>query len=78
MKNRGLWFLLGFILTILGFTSIFLQLVGTRWAFLSFLEWGGRLPGFILKILMSMSGIVIVVLANTDWDRERRDSEGLD
>jgi uncharacterized membrane protein len=74
MKNKGLWILLGFVLIVLGVTSLALQLVGVRWAFLEFLELGGRLLAFVVKILMVIGGIVMVVLANTDWERERRES----
>lgn len=75
MKNKGLWLLLGFVLMILGFTSMIMQLVGVHWAFLGFIEWAGRLWGFVLKIVMVLAGILILVLANTDWERERRESQ---
>lgn len=74
MKNKGLWTLLGFLLIIFGFTAIILQVVGTQWAFLSFLEKGGRLFAFVIKIIMVIAGFVTVVLARTDWEQERRES----
>ncbi len=74
MKRKGLWLLVGFLLVILGFSAIILQLVGINWAFLAFLEWGGLLLAFVLKIVMILAGVVVVVLANTDWDREMRES----
>jgi hypothetical protein len=76
MKNKGLWTLLGFLLIIIGFTAIVLQLVGTQWAFLTFLEKGGRLLAFVIKIVMVIGGFVTVVLARTDWERERQESSG--
>lgn len=75
MKNKGYWLLLGFSLFVFGLTALFLQMVGVQWAFLAFIELGGRLLGFIAKILMVLFGILIIVWANTDWERERRDSE---
>lgn len=74
MKRKGLWLLVGFLLVILGFSAIILQLVGINWAFLAFLEWGGLLLAFVLKLVMILAGVVVVVLANTDWDREMRES----
>ena len=75
LKNRGLWTLLGFSLVILGFTSLILTLVGVNWAFLGFLEWGGRLFAFVAKILMVMAGGVIIALSNNNWERDRKESK---
>lgn len=75
LKNRGLWTLLGFSLVILGFTSLIMTLVGVNWAFLSFLEWGGRLFAFVAKILMVMTGGIIIALANNNWARDREESQ---
>jgi len=74
MKNKGLWTLLGFALVIFGLTAVILQLVGTQWVFLNFLEKPGRLFAFTVKILMVVAGFVTIVLARTDWERERRES----
>lgn len=75
MKNKGRWILLGLFLIIVGITATVLQLVGTQWAFLQFLEIPGRLFAFVAKILMIMAGFIILALANTDWEREREESE---
>jgi len=74
MKNKGLWILFGFLLFIFGITSIIMSLVGVRWVFLGWLEWGGALLAFVLKILMSIAGIVMVIFARTDWEEEKRES----
>ncbi len=74
MKNKGYWLLLGFSLIVFGFTSLVLQLIGVSWWFLQFLEIPGRLFAFIAKILMVLIGVLIVVFAHTDWERERQDS----
>jgi hypothetical protein len=63
-KNKGLWLTTGFLLLVFGLTSIVLQMVGVQWALLA----------FVVKILMIMGGVVLFVLARTDWDRERRES----
>ncbi|MEZ4918218.1 MAG: hypothetical protein R2792_03845 [Saprospiraceae bacterium] len=75
MKNKGLWLLAGFLLMIFGITAMILQLIGVSWYFLSFLDIPGRLFSFVAKIIMVMAGAVIIILANTDWDRERRESQ---
>jgi hypothetical protein len=71
-KYKSWWAILGFALVVLGFTSIWLQMVGSQWAFLAFLEKGGRLVAFVVKLLMVMAGFVLFILAMTDWERERR------
>lgn len=74
MKNKGLFLLLGYILFSLGVTALTMELVGTYWYFLAWLELGGRLFAFILKILMVIVGVLLIVFARTDWDREKRES----
>ncbi|HMX39986.1 MAG TPA: hypothetical protein PKD78_06650 [Saprospiraceae bacterium] len=76
MKNKGYWLLLGLTLFLLGLTSLIMQMVGVRWVFLEFLEWGGGLTAFVAKVVMLMVGILIIVAANTDWERERRECGG--
>ncbi len=74
MKNKSLWILIGLLLVILGFTAIILQMIGTQWVFLSYLEIPGRLFAFLAKIVMVIAGFIIIVLARTDWEQEREDS----
>ncbi len=74
MKNKSLWTLLGLLLFIVGFTAIILQMIGTQWVFLTILEIPGRLFAFVAKIVMVIGGIIMIVLARTDWEREREDS----
>lgn len=76
MKNKGYWLLLGYVLFTLGLTALIMQMVGVQWAFLSFLEWGGRLLAFVAKIIMVLAGVLIITIANTDWERERKESSG--
>lgn len=74
MKNKGLLLLLGYLLFSLGVTSMVMELVGTHWYFLGWLEHAGRLTAFLLKILMLIGGILIIVFAQTDWKQEKLDS----
>ncbi len=75
MKYKNFWIVLGLFLIATGVTALALQLVGAQWVFLQFLEKPGRLFSFVAKILMVMAGFVVLALANTDWERERRESE---
>lgn len=75
MKNKGRWIFLGLVLVIVGLTALVLQLVGAQWAFLQFLEMPGRLFAFVFKILMVMAGFILIAVANTDWERDRRESK---
>jgi len=74
MKNKGRWIVFGLLLVITGLTAMILQLVGAQWAFLQFLELPGRLFAFVTKVIMVMAGFIIIALANTNWDRDRRES----
>lgn len=62
--------MLGLLLVIVGITALVLQLVGTQWVFLQFLEKPGRLFAFVIKIVFVMAGFIIIALANTDWEQE--------
>ena len=71
--KRGIYLTIGFLLFILGGSALVLSLVGIQLSFLTWIDAGGRLLGFIIRLLMIVGGIVIAVLANTDWRNE--DSE---
>lgn len=74
MKNKSYLLLAGYLLFSLGITSMAMELVGTHWYFLGWIEKAGRLISFIFKILMVMAGVLCIVFARTDWERERKDS----
>jgi uncharacterized membrane protein len=76
MKYKGLWRLLGFLLVVFGLTSMIMQMVGTQWVFLNFLEIPGRLFAFVSKVLMVIAGVLITVFAQTDWKKEIEESGG--
>ncbi len=75
MKNKGRWIVLGLLLVIVGITALVLQLVGAQWAFLQFLEMPGRLFAFVAKVIMVMAGFIAIALANTDWEKDRKESQ---
>lgn len=72
--KKALWLTTGFLLFIVGFSALVLSIVGVQFAFLTWIDAPGGLFGMIAKILMIVSGIVIVYLTSTDW---RRDDEGI-
>lgn len=71
-KNAGM--LLGFALIVFGFTAMVLQMVGVHWYFLGWLELGGRLFAFVAKVFMVIGGMVLFILARTNWEEERQES----
>ncbi len=70
-KNAGL--IAGFLLIVLGLTSLILTLVGIHWAFLGWIEKLGGLFAFVFKILMVIAGAVVFIMARTDWEQERKE-----
>ena len=62
--------LIGFLLFAIGLLSIILNIVGVELAFLVWLNSLGSLAAFVTKLLMMLAGIIIMVLARTDWERE--------
>jgi uncharacterized membrane protein YcgQ (UPF0703/DUF1980 family) len=74
MKNKGIKTLIGFLLIVFGLTSLIMELIGIQWAFLAFLQMGGRLLGFVIKIIMTVAGFMFVYFAQTDWEEEKRES----
>ena len=69
-KNKAIYTLVGFIIAGLGFSSIILSLVGAKLSFLVWIDNFGALTGFVIKLLMIISGIVIIYLARTDFSGE--------
>jgi len=69
-KNKAIYTLVGFIIAGLGFSSIILSLVGAKLSFLVWIDNFGELTGFVIKLLMIISGIVIIYLARTDFSGE--------
>ena len=77
-KNKALFTTIGFILFILGSSALVLSLVGVKLSFLVWLDAAGALAGFVARIVMMISGIVLATLANTNWeDEEEEDLEKL-
>lgn len=71
-KYRGSITLAGFLLAGLGFLALVLSLVGVQFAFLTWIDSPGRLFGFLIRLLMIISGVVLIYLAQTDFEGENQ------
>jgi len=60
----------GFLLFLIGMTSISLSLIGLKYSFLVWIDKNPQL-GFLAKVGMIIAGIILVVLARTDWNQEQ-------
>ncbi|HLU94623.1 MAG TPA: hypothetical protein VKZ54_10880 [Membranihabitans sp.] len=69
--SRNDWMaILGFIFFLLGSMSLILSLIGIHFTFLRFLEnWGG-LFSFLAKLLILITGIVLIYISKTQYPRK--------
>jgi cytochrome c biogenesis protein CcdA len=74
IKHRGWLMLAAFVLFILGFTALVMMLLGLNWVFLTFLDAFGRTFGMVMRLLMVVLGVLLFVVANTNWEKERREN----
>jgi hypothetical protein len=70
---KGFYSLIGFLMFITGFIALSLSMVGIKLRILSFLDSISPLFGFVSKIVLVIAGIVIVILARTDWEKENQE-----
>jgi len=66
---------IGFLLFIIGGLALVLSLIGVQLSYLTWIDKPSPLLGFVIRLLMILGGIVMVVLARTDW---REDEEMID
>lgn len=63
--DKAIYSIIGFILFVLGFLALVLQMVGVQIAFLTWLDnWGGG-TGLFLRILMIIAGLVLVIVTRS-------------
>ena len=65
----------GIITCLLGFFALVLSLVGVKLSYLLFIDKMGALTGFVIRLMMIVLGLVIVVLAQTNWNAEIAEGE---
>ena len=61
---------IGFLLAGTGLLAIILSMVGVKLSFLVWLDAPGRLFGFVAKIVMTIVGLIMVYMAQTDFEKE--------
>lgn len=65
MKVNQLLVTLGFLLFLTGVLSLVLSFVGVRFTILAFLDSFGNFYSFLAKIIMVMTGIIIIYVNKT-------------
>lgn len=68
---KGIITLIGFVIFLVGMSALVLSLVGVKLAFLTFIDKPSPMFGFLARLAMVLGGIVVIVLAQTDWQGER-------
>ena len=73
MNRKNLTTIVGFLLFLLGFIGIVINMVGLHFALTDWVSYFlGSTIGFIFKILLVITGVVLVILANCN-DEDRYD-----
>jgi hypothetical protein len=71
MSKNKTWFLIsGFLLFLYGFLAIILQFIGIQFTFLTWIDLGGNLLGFVIRLLMVIGGIVLAAWGSIDLEQE--------
>lgn len=69
-KYKALLTTIGFFLFIIGFVALILSMIGLKLSYLTWIDAPGPLFGLIVRLVMIFGGIVLVVLARTDFEGE--------
>jgi energy-converting hydrogenase Eha subunit C len=67
MKKKPFGALIGFALLGIGLTSIILNMTGLQLAFMSFMSYFSEAIGFLIYLMMMITGGVIMYLSLTRW-----------
>lgn len=71
MKNNKAWLtLVGFLVAGTGFLALILSLVGLQLSFLTWLDAPGGLFGFVARLIIIMTGIILIYFGQTDMEQE--------
>jgi hypothetical protein len=74
LKHRTLLLVIAILLFIFGITATVMMLSGLNWAFLTWVDTFGRTFGLVIRLLMVVSGVVLLIVAQTDWEKEKEES----
>ena len=73
--KKNILTIIGFLLLIFGMTALVLSLVGIKLSYLLWLDYGGSLLGFVLRLLMIFGGVTMAWLANHNWEAENEEND---
>ncbi|MEL6922550.1 MAG: hypothetical protein AAFO94_00765 [Bacteroidota bacterium] len=73
--SKAIFSIIGFSLFIVGMMALVFSLVGIQISFLTWMDAPGRLIGLILRLVMIVMGIVVVVLARSNWQQSDDEPE---
>lgn len=69
-KRRGLWSIIGFLMLGFGLMSLIFSMVGMQFTFMQWMDAGGRMGGFLLRLITIIAGVIILYMANTNFEEE--------
>ncbi len=69
---KGLFTLIGFIMFLIGMSALVLSIVGVKLSFLTFIDEPSPMFGFLIRLALIFGGIIVIVLTQTDWQKERQ------
>lgn len=61
---------IGFLLFILGTLALVLSFIGAQISFLTWIDAPGQLFGFVTRLVMVFVGVIMIVLARSDFEGE--------
>jgi len=71
--NKTTLTIIGFLLLMLGVISLVLTLVGVQLSYLLWIDAMGKGIGFVLRLIMVLTGVVMIVLSRGRFDGETMD-----
>lgn len=73
--KKTILIILAFLSFIFGMTALVLSLVGVKLAFLLWLDAGGPLLGFILRLIMIFGGVALAWISTHNWEAENEEND---
>jgi uncharacterized membrane protein len=73
--KKSIFTIVGFLLLIFGMSALVLSLVGVKLSFLTWIDAGGALLGFVIRLVMIFGGVAMAWLANHNWAAENEEND---
>ena len=73
--KKNIFTIVGFLMLIFGMSALCLSLVGVKLSFLLWLDYGGALLGFVLRLLMIFGGIAMAWLSLHNWEADAEEND---